>query len=340
MFARYCTRAIPLVVLVLASAGAHADDDLAKLVQQLDSDKFSERQAASEELAKRGVEAIPALTEAATSDSREVSMRALELLKRHFDNGDNATKQAAREALQKLADGGQGSVARRAQQVLDPAPTPADDGQGIFRPRAPIRVQVVAAVGARRMTVRVVNGVKDIEVDENGQKFKIHDDPNNGIQVEITEKKGDKEETKKFEAKNAEELKQKHPEAHKVYEKYSQQGGGVQIRAAAPLPNALPLLPQPEIAPPQFAPPIAPPPVPQIPRPAPVDRTQQFEESKKHIDEMIERVKQQAQQNGGNAEHYRRLIDQLEKHKQRLDEVKQQLDEATQRIDAQRALPM
>src|SRR2546426_468022 len=67
--------------------------------------------------------------------------------------------------------------------------------------------------GFKRMHMKNVNGVKEIEVDDNGKKVKIVDDPNNGIKVEVTEKnKEGKEETKKYEAKNADELKKNHPE--------------------------------------------------------------------------------------------------------------------------------
>jgi hypothetical protein len=61
--------------------------------------------------------------------------------------------------------------------------------------------------------VKNVNGVKDIEAEEVGRKVKIHDDPDEGIEMSVTEKKDVKEVTKVYKAKNAEELKEKHPEA-------------------------------------------------------------------------------------------------------------------------------
>ena len=42
---------------------------------------------------------------------------------------------------------------------------------------------------ATRRRSRFLDGVKDIDVEEDGRKIKIHDDPNKGITVEITEKK-------------------------------------------------------------------------------------------------------------------------------------------------------
>ena len=62
-----------------------------------------------------------------------------------------------------------------------------------------------------------INGVKKIVANENGRKIQINDDPNQGIVVTVTENG----KAKKYEAKNADELKKKHPDGYKIYEKYS-----------------------------------------------------------------------------------------------------------------------
>jgi hypothetical protein len=84
-----------------------------------------------------------------------------------------------------------------------------------------------------------VNGVKEIQVEESGKKVKINDDPAKGIKLEVTETKDGKETTQKYEAKDAAELKTKHPEAHKLYEEYTKQPAGIQIRGFA-VPGAIP----------------------------------------------------------------------------------------------------
>jgi exonuclease VII small subunit len=76
-------------------------------------------------------------------------------------------------------------------------------------------------VQVRRVTMTNNNGVKQIEAEEGNRKVKIKDDPNNGIEMEVTETKDGKEATQKYQAKNAEELKKNHPEAHKIYEQYN-----------------------------------------------------------------------------------------------------------------------
>ena len=66
--------------------------------------------------------------------------------------------------------------------------------------------------------------------------MKIVDDPAQGIKVEVTEKQNGKEVTKKYEAKNAEELKKKLPAGYEIYKKYGgeQQGNGaLQLRLGA-----------------------------------------------------------------------------------------------------------
>jgi hypothetical protein len=93
-------------------------------------------------------------------------------------------------------------------------------------------IQVVASGGgAQTMKAWTVNGVKNVEVAEGDKKVKIHEDPQQGIKIEITTTKDNKDVTEKFEAKDAEDLKKKHPEAYEVYRKYAgNQAGATRIR--------------------------------------------------------------------------------------------------------------
>jgi hypothetical protein len=210
-------------------------EELRGLIQQLDADAFGERQAASQQLAKLGKQAIPALEEAIRGESVEAASRSFELLQRLLTKGDNDAQAEARAALERLAKGDD-AAARRAQQLLKPT-TPEDVPQTpAARPRirlgggAPIRIPVAPAVAVRRsVKVNINNGLKTIEVDDNGKRIKILDDPAKGIELETTETKDGKETTEKFAAKNAEELKIKHPEAFKLYNEFAQ-GGPNQIR--------------------------------------------------------------------------------------------------------------
>jgi hypothetical protein len=112
-------------------------------------------------------------------------------------------------------------------------------------------MNIGGGAGMRTMSVKNINGVKEISVSENGKTVKIQDDPAQGIKVELTEKENGKEVTKKYEAKNVEELKKKHPAGYDLYKKYGgeQPGNGVmqfRVQAGGNLQvpgNAIPALP-------------------------------------------------------------------------------------------------
>jgi len=208
---------------------------IAKRIKQLDSNRFAERNEASSSLEAAGKAALPALSKAALGDSREVTLRAIDILRKHFNDGDDATKEAAKQVLEKLAQSDHQSAARRAKDVLNPKP-PAQAGvlPGIQIGGAQIQIQMNAIAGGQgqKVKTKITNGVKEIEVEEKDRKIKITEDPAGGIKMEVTEKKEGKETTKKYAAKNADELKKKHADAHKIYEKYGKgAGANIQIQA-------------------------------------------------------------------------------------------------------------
>lgn len=310
-----------------------AGTDFGELVNQLDADKFADRQAASHKLAEGGKAAIGALAEAAQGPSREASTRAVEILKNHFQKGDEATKAVAKEALEKISKGTNSAAARRAEVALNPKPEnpqvlpglPA--GIRLVPGRVQIQVQGNAGGGiVRRVSIRVTNGVKEIDVDDNGKKVKILDDPNNGIKIEVTEKnKEGKEETKKYEAKNADELKKNQPDAHKIYEEYSKQPGGIQIQGIQIQGNALPFGAVPAVGRnrvqplPQRVPPV---------RPAAEEKQQneRIDAAQKRLDEAMQQIKKLAQGNV-QADELRKLSELIEGAKKQLEEAKAKIDE-------------
>jgi len=121
--------------------------------------------------------------------------------------------------------------------------------------------------GVQRVEIRVINGVKDVQANEAGRKVEIHEQPGGPIKITVTEKDGragkedgeqpkddqadkdkdkSKEIVKTYEAKNLDELKQNHPEAYQLYQRYAggQLGGPLQIQLPA-----IPNLPVPPPAP-------------------------------------------------------------------------------------------
>ena len=65
-----------------AKAASAAEID--KLMEQLDSNRFNERQAAQQKLAEIGKAAFPALEKGTQNVSREVAVRSLDILKGQF----------------------------------------------------------------------------------------------------------------------------------------------------------------------------------------------------------------------------------------------------------------
>lgn len=219
-----------------------ADSEIAKSIEQLDSSLFAERNQASRKLEDAGKSAIGPLTDAALGGSREVTLRSLDILKKHFNSSDEQLKAAAREALQTIADSKHDIAAHRADEILNPKPAQAMNAiPGIQIMPGQIKIQINAIAGAQARRIQINNGVKNIEAEENGRKVKISEDPVKGIEMQVTEKKDGKEVTQKYTAKSAEELKKQHPEAYKLYDKYAKQGAGgiqmqaIQIRPAIPL---------------------------------------------------------------------------------------------------------
>lgn len=211
-----------------ATPAAAATGEVAKLIKQLDADQFTERQAASDKLQAMGKAVIEALVGAATGESLEATVRAIEILKKFHDAGDAATKEAAKAALEKLAKGSHVEAARRAQEALPSTAPPGQIGNRIFIAGGGIQVAVAgAAFGAgRRVSVRHANGVKTIEGSEGEEKVKIVEEANKSIKMEVTTKKNGKEVTDKYEAKDTDDLKKKDAKAYEIYQKYAQNALG------------------------------------------------------------------------------------------------------------------
>lgn len=226
---------------------AVTDADIAQLIRDLDGNRFSKRQDASRKLKELGERAVPALTEAAMGNSREAASRAFAILKDHFNGEEGPLQAAAKAALKKLAESNKATVARKAQDLLDPKPPP-QAAQPIQIGGGQVQIQFGIG-GAQQIQMKNVNGAKSINVKENGRSIQIDEDPNKGIKIEVTEKVNGKDVKKKYEAKDAAELKKKHPEGHKIYEKYGK-GGPIQFqRAAVPLIRGIQLqaFPQPQL---------------------------------------------------------------------------------------------
>ena len=312
----------PATILAVDPADENQQMEIGKVIEQLKSGRFNERETASRQLAEFGRAAIGPLTEAAMGKQREVTMRAIDILKKHLASTDAETRKAAKAALEQIAAGPQASAARQAQQVLnppaEPEPEAAPPAGRIQVFGGPIQIRVQAGVaGNQRIRIKQVNGTKEIEAEENGRKVTIKEDQKNGIQMEVTEKKDGKETTKKYAAKNADELAKKHPDAHKLYKKYT---GQPKFNIQLPnLQQAIPLIPGKNQLPPNFR--LPPGLIPQQTKRSLGKAHQELDKSIKELEEATKELKIETK----DAEKLRRILDQLKSSRKELDRAQSEL---------------
>ena len=210
---------------------------IAQWVKDMDHDRSNVRDAAVKQLIGAGKAAIGPVAEAAKGDSLEVTVRAVTVLKGLLSCDDAATRKAAEAALQDLAAGKDHESARQARAALTaarPKPRRHPGLMGNF-----VVGGNIAVAGGQGVTISVTNrnGNREVNVTENGRKIRIIENAKDGITVTVTEpgEGKDKPKPKEYKAANADELKKKHPEAHKLYKKYAAGNriniGAVQMRA-------------------------------------------------------------------------------------------------------------
>ncbi len=214
-----------------ATPGGPVDAEEAAIVERLDqlqSPRFAERRRAASELRSLGASAHPALENAALSNRPDRAIAALDLLKDALDDPQRQTADSARECLRRIAQtqGSAAAIARQALRRADRAgadPTARQNGPGLpqLMPPIPNQPPGFAPRGRTnlRISIRNVNGVREIEVIENDRAFRFKD-VQGGLRIERPDGNGGVE-RKVYE--DAEALKQNDPDA---YEKYQKAGGG------------------------------------------------------------------------------------------------------------------
>lgn len=295
-----------------AVAESPADvERLRTLVSDLDSPDFDVRREATARLIEAGADAVPHVADAAETDDLERATRSLDILKRLYQSDDPQTKAAAQKALETLAKSERRSVAQRAAAATaKPEPVPQFGGV-VGNIQIQVQgIQVARAAGGMRMQVRNVNGKREIKVEQNGQKVAITDTNGKDITVKVVETADGKEKTSEYRGDDLDDLRKKHPEGAKIYEKYGANrngigvirgvGAGIQIQAA---PVPVPVLPV----------------QPALPNPA---RKPEGVGGKPNVDEhlreSIKRLESLAEQNPAQADELRRVARELEKTRLRL----------------------
>lgn len=283
-----------------------------ELIRGLDADEFSARNAAAQQLEAAGAGAIPELEKIVREGSGEAAARGLDILRRHHEGQAGAVRDAAAAALERIAKLETHPLSAKAQEILTPPsqrPSTAPNFAPNVMPAARVQIQVGGVVGgARRIAIRNINGVKETEIQEGDRKLKLVQDPAKGIEIEVTEKQNGKETTKKYAAKDLDDLRKNHPEGAKAFDEIGLKTGGIRIAGGAapgipgfPVPNA--------------------PNAPAPPRPAgpPVEQLDRI------IKSYEDRIQKYKADGGPNAE---RMIESLERAKAQIEGLKSRLPAA------------
>jgi hypothetical protein len=300
-------------------------DEIGGWIKDLSSDDFDVRKSATRKLVEAGKPTIEPLAKAVDGNDLETTVRGMSVLTELARSADEEIRKSARAALEELAKSKNRAVAQRAEAVIkplnaEPVPQPGIGG-GIN-----INVQgniIVGNGGARRLNVRTHQGPngRQTEVEEDDRKIQI-DEPNDGsITIKVTEPpdaKGERK-AKSYEAKNLDDLKKNHPDAHALYEKYRANNGRMVIGGPGRI----------MFGPPRMQLPVAP----VIPANAIPPRLigpkgiDDIAQTRKQLDKTLEQLEALAGKDKATADEIKEAAQQLKQAIQRLAEVQQQLGE-------------
>ena len=218
-------------------AAAMSAAEIRRAIRALDANQFVQRREAALRLTRAGEAAITSLAQAVMNGSREVSTSALAILRKHYAKQQPASLHtAAKQALQQIAQSDHPRAARQAEAILTPPPPVPPARPAIQFQGGQFRIQIQNG-GAQAIKVQMINGHKKIDVRENDRRIKISESPQQGIEFELHDQHNSQPRVRKYTAKNAAELRQKHPEIHRLYVQYTKQPGGGVPRVIIGLPG-------------------------------------------------------------------------------------------------------
>ncbi len=170
----------------------------------------------------------------------------------------------------------------------------------------------VPARGNLAVTVSNVNGNRQINIADGARKIRISDTNGKDIRVEVTEDVDGKTKTSQYQAKDLDELKKKHPEIAKLYERYAKPGGAVaniQIQAG-PAVLPVPLLPFGQA----------------VPAANPGKAIQELQKAQKQLATAVEQLRKLSKNGRADAEALDRLTRQIEEARALLEKARKQLE--------------
>ena len=216
-------------------------EQIAAWIGDLESPAHATRSAAQLALQRAGEAALLPVVAAVRSPNPEVRLRCVDVLRRHAAGDDPALAQAGQSALEALTKNSDMSVARAAESAIAAnareraAAEFAEQQEQLMlgrrgavvrlRPLGVAKAVGIPAANVRSISIAVVNGKRTIVAQNGDERVEISDGGDDGVKMSISKKVDGKEKKDTFVAKDASELKAKHPEAHKVYEQYAKDGG-------------------------------------------------------------------------------------------------------------------
>ena len=215
----------PLCLGPLWADDPEVDPQTKTLLEQLTSPDVPSQDSAIQSLEHKDLDAtaIPLLMTAAESDNLKGQHAAFKLLVRLAKPEDELGK-SARAALKELSKSKKPQVVAAATQAIRallPAADPpvGNQIQGL-PPGLRINGPVMAAGAFEKVSVSMIDGVRQINVQNQDRKIDIKDKDGKEIEMKVTETIGGKETT--YTAKDLDDLKTKHAEVSPLYEKYTQ----------------------------------------------------------------------------------------------------------------------
>ncbi|MFQ5733989.1 MAG: hypothetical protein ACE5KM_18785 [Planctomycetaceae bacterium] len=228
-------------------------DAVRVLLQQLESGKYAERNAATKRLMAAGMEVIAPITKAAHTDDLELGARCVDILKHLYQHGDAATKAAAEASLKTLRSSKHASVAKWAGEALGRGNNRFGNnpfGNNRFGGRFGRRFgggRIIIGGGAIPGGIAGPRGIeREAKVTEKGKTIHIKETfaPKRQIVVKVTEKVNGKEKTTEYKARTAADLRRKNKAIYDLYRKHIR---GARIRFVAgnnlPIQIRMPQLP-------------------------------------------------------------------------------------------------
>jgi len=202
-------------------ARQNARNTIQQSITRLSSRSLAERQKAARELLEAGVPGLEAVGQAADTEDLDLALSCLGILQNGLSAKDPAVQKAARDALQKLTTSPLEAVSQRARLLLSPpakveinpggAFVPGDPPLGIVRRGANISVRVEMQG----------NDIRKITAREDDREVIIDEVTGKSLVITVTNTVNGQKQTETYAAKNAAELKTKHPAAFELYTRYT-----------------------------------------------------------------------------------------------------------------------